>query len=106
MREHEFAGKEIPLCVEHLEITVQTALIACVGEPHGVCQCPNELILLFALPPGSLEGDQRVGDFAQCIVDSLFIFHGQFALLGLREPNLISDLSSPENRQQSIGGEG
>ena len=82
---HELALKEGPFRIEHLEITVQPALISDEREAVRLAQCVHKKLLLLELFGRFAICDQRIGDFAKCCLDGLLVSGERFALKSFRE---------------------
>src|SRR2546422_6073674 len=105
LRQTELRGEGPGVAVEDLEIARRSSPVALIRQRQGITRRDGEKLLLlaeFAVPPVR---DQRVGDFAEGLLDGLLVHHQRFLLLrSLRRACRVPEEDRKSTRLNSSHG--
>src|SRR5580700_11124717 len=95
--EPQFAREEPRVRIEHFEIARRAALIADVRETASVLRGRDEQLLLRAELANLPIADERIGRFAERLLDALLIRHQRFLPPRFRELDLRAEAAPLED---------
>ena len=94
LRKIKLGGKVVGLVGENLEITGDSAFVANIGKVRGTLGGGGKKLLLLAKFAEFAITDQRVGNFAEGLLDGLLIGKDSLLLLGFGKPNSGANFTS------------
>src|SRR5712664_1322833 len=93
----ELSGKERPLSVQDFEISGGASLVAHVGQPDGLLQVRDGILLADPDLMESLIADQRIGYIPECVLNRLPVSDQRLLVLRLGQPQISAKSSPREN---------
>jgi hypothetical protein len=102
LRQIQLGLEQIPIRVERVELRVDSAAIAHIGEPQTVLQDDYQLLLLNAALAHPLMGDQRVGYFGERRLNCLLVLDQRLVALRLGEPDVALQPPRREDRLRDL----
>src|SRR5712692_8878158 len=101
--ECQLSLEQVPLGVQHLQVTLETAAIAQGREAIGFAERFDQQLLLRSLLGGLTISDEGIRDFTERCLDGFLVIDEGLALERLSEANIGPDAAGIENRQYGAG---
>lgn len=101
--ELDLGGKELPLRVQHLQIVRDASLVPHVCQLDGVTAGRYQTFLLLLPFTGFLVGDKRIIDFAEGLLNGLFVLDQGGLLAGFRDTQVRAKRAALKERKNDGG---